>query len=152
METIELATEHDLPGLIDLLEVLFEQESDFQPNRDKQERGLRLILDWPEMGAIFVARDADEQVVGMVSLLYSISTAEGGRVCWLEDMVVHPDHRSGGLGTRLLNHALKCADRGDFVRVTLLTDGNNEGAKRFYGRHGFVESNMSVLRRKPEGK
>ena len=52
-----------------------------------QERGLRLILESPGVGTLFVARDGGE-VVGMVSLLDTVRTAAGGPVCWLEDMVV----------------------------------------------------------------
>jgi GNAT superfamily N-acetyltransferase len=145
METIEPATPDDIPLLADLLAVLFMQEADFRPDREKQVRGLRLILDSPGVGTIFVARDGRE-VVGMVSLLFTVSTAEGGPVCWLEDMVVRPDRRGSGLGGRLLGHALGYARAQHFTRITLLTDRDNEGAIRFYQRQGFQRSAMTVLR------
>ena len=53
---IEQATLEDLPQLTDLLLDLFSQESDFTPNRAKQMRGLRLILEQPNRGRIFVLR------------------------------------------------------------------------------------------------
>lgn len=84
----------------------------------------------------------------MVSLLFTVSTAEGGWVCWLEDMIVHPDHRSGGLGSRLLRHAIDYARAEGCSRITLLTDRVNDGAIRFYGRHCFVQSAMTALRLK----
>ena len=86
------------------------------------------------------------EVVGMVSLLFTISTAEGGPACWLEDMVVGPDRRGDGLGSRLLQHAIHYARIHGFSRITLLTDKVNAGAIRFYERHGFVESAMTALR------
>jgi GNAT superfamily N-acetyltransferase len=144
-EVIEPATVDDVPRLAELLAVLFSQEADFMPDRDKQERGLRLIIESPGTGQIFVARK-DGEVVGMVSLLFTVSTAEGGPVCWLEDMVVRPDCRRKGLGSRLLQHALDHAQLHGFTRITLLTDRTNEGAQRFYGRHGFCRSEMKVLR------
>jgi GNAT superfamily N-acetyltransferase len=79
-------------------------------------------------------------------LLFTVSTAEGGPVCWLEDMVVRPDRRGSGLGSRLLGHALGYARAHDFSRITLLTDRDNEGAIRFYQRQGFQRSAMTVLR------
>ena len=145
METIECATPDDVPALAGLLAILFTQEADFAANCAKQERALRLILENPEAGAIFVAR-ADGAAVGMVSLLFTVSTAEGGPACWLEDMVLHPDWRGGGLGTRLLQHAIGWARGRGFTRISLLTDKTNEGAIRFYRRQGFVESAMTVLR------
>ena len=51
---IEQATLEDLPQLTDLLIDLFAQEGDFEPNRAKQMRGLRLILEQPNRGRIFV--------------------------------------------------------------------------------------------------
>ena len=51
---IEQATLEDLPQLVDLLHELFTFEGDFVPNRGKQMRGLRLILEQPNRGRIFV--------------------------------------------------------------------------------------------------
>ncbi len=145
MEHITPATLSDVPQLVELLNLLFTQEADFTPNREKQERGLRLIIESAHVGIILAARDGD-QVVGMVSLLFSISTAEGGPVCWLEDMVVRPDRRGGGLGSRLLQSAIDYARSHSISRITLLTDKLNAGAIRFYGRHGFTESEMTAMR------
>jgi GNAT superfamily N-acetyltransferase len=145
MATIDSATVDDIPFLAGLLADLFTQEADFRPDREKQERGLRLILDSPGLGTIFVARDGGE-VVGMVSLLFTISTAEGEAACWLEDLVVRPGRRGGGLGSRLLEHAIDFAKEHGFPRLTLLTDRSNEGAIRLYERHGFQRSAMIPLR------
>jgi len=73
---IEPATVDDLSELADLLADLFSQEADFTPDREKQIRGLRLILEQPSRGRIFVMRN-DRMIVGMINLLITISTAEG---------------------------------------------------------------------------
>jgi GNAT superfamily N-acetyltransferase len=145
METIEPATFEDIPQLADLLTLLSTQEADFHPDREKQERGLRLLIESPATGIVFAARDGD-QIVGMVSLLFTISTAEGGPVCWLEDMVVRSERRGSGLGSRLVQSAINHARSGGFKRITLLTDRANEGAVRFYERNGFRPSEMKALR------
>jgi GNAT superfamily N-acetyltransferase len=145
MESIECAKLDDAAALAELLAILFAQEEDFAADKAKQERALRLIIENPETGAVFIARNGSAPV-GMVSLLFTVSTAEGGPACWLEDMVLHPDWRGGGLGTRLLQHAIGWARGRGFTRISLLTDKTNEGAIRFYRRQGFVESAMTVLR------
>ncbi len=145
MESIECANLDDVASLAGLLDILFTQEADFAASRSKQERALRLIVENPGTGAIFIARNGGAPV-GMVSLLFTVSTAEGGPACWLEDMVLHPDWRGGGLGTRLLQYAIDWARARGFTRISLLTDQTNEGAIRFYRRQGFVESAMTVLR------
>jgi len=142
---IESATLDDLPQLADLLYDLFSQEADFVPNRDKQIRGLQLILEQPSRGRIFVLRHG-ERIIGMINLLITISTAEGGFVLILEDLVIHRDHRGQGYGGRLLKHALSYAKEKSFLRVTLLTDKLENQARAFYERHGFQQSGMVPMR------
>jgi GNAT superfamily N-acetyltransferase len=142
---IEPATTDDLPQLADLLFDLFSHEADFIPNRDKQIRGLRLILEQPSRGRIFVLRSGP-RIIGMINLLITISTAEGGFVLILEDLVVHKDHRGQGYGSRLLEHALGYARAKDFLRITLLTDRLENSARAFYEKHGFKQSGMVPMR------
>lgn len=141
---IEPATLDDLPELTDLLRDLFQQEADFQPDPEKQMRGLRLILEQPARGRIFVLRN-ERMIIGMINLLITISTAEGGFVLVLEDLVVHREHRGSGYGSRLLEHAIGFAREKKFLRITLLTD-NPEEMRKFYLKHGFVESDMQPMR------
>jgi GNAT superfamily N-acetyltransferase len=142
---IEQGTIEDLPQLTDLLFDLFTREADFTPDRSKQMRGLRLILEQPNRGRIFVLRQAME-IVGMINLLFTISTAEGGFVVLLEDVIVHREHRGRGFGGLLLRHAIEYARSKDFVRITLLTDRIDREGLRFFQAHGFVESAMVPLR------
>ena len=102
---LAIAGPAELPALVELLTLLFAQEADFTPDPERQMRGLRLLLAQPDIGQILVWRQAGV-VCGMVSLLYTISTALGGRVAWLEDMVLHPLARGQGVGGQLLDAAL----------------------------------------------
>ena len=61
-----------------------------------------------------------------------------GVAALLEDMVVAPPARGKGVGSLLLQHAIAQAKAQGCKRVTLLTDGDNEEAKRFYQAQGFV--------------
>lgn len=143
---IDFATAADLPQLADLLSELFSLERDFTPDRDKQLRGLRLILDEPALGRLFVLR-INGQVAGMVNALINVSTAEGGKVLLLEDVIVSQAHRGGGLGRKLVEHVLGWAREQGMTRVTLLADRDNHPAQDFYGALGFAGSNMTVLRK-----
>jgi GNAT superfamily N-acetyltransferase len=143
---IDFAAAEDLPQLADLLAELFTLESDFQPERDKQLRGLQLILDNPALGRLFVLRVAG-QIAGMANALITISTAEGGRVLLLEDVIVSRVHRGGGCGRRLVEHVLDWAHEQGMTRVTLLADRDNHAALDFYRRLGFETSHMTVLRK-----
>lgn len=143
--TIATAELQDIKQLIELLQLLFTQEADFTPDARKQREGLQHIISTPEIGRILVWREASG-ILGMVNVLFSISTAEGGKVALLEDMVVHPAHRCDGIGAQLLDAAIElCAAEG-CSRITLLTDSDNAAAIRFYSRRGFATSAMVPLR------
>ena len=142
---VEQATLEDLPQLTDLLVELFHLEGDFRPDRNKQMRGLRLILEQPNRGRIFVLRQ-NGMIFGMINLLFTISTAEGGFVVMLEDVIVHHDFRAKGYGSKLLAHAIQYARKKDFLRITLLTDRLNEEGQHFFRDHGFSESKMIPMR------
>ncbi|MGD2116984.1 MAG: GNAT family N-acetyltransferase [Chromatiales bacterium] len=142
---IDKATPADIPQLCDLLEELFSQEAEFTPDREKQSRALAEIIDNAATGVILVARQAD-RIIAMVNLLYTISTALGGRVALLEDMVVAQAHRGSGYGSALLQHAINVARDNGCLRISLLTDQDNAAARAFYLHHGFQRSSMLLFR------
>jgi len=135
----------DIDAMADLLYELFTLESDFQPQRAKQLAALQWILDHPAHGRLFVLRD-DGCVVGMANALISISTAEGGPVLILEDVILAASHRGNGHGRRLVEHVLRWAASEGMQRITLLADMDNAAALSFYERLGFEKSAMVVRR------
>lgn len=142
---IEPATLEDLPELTDLVVSLMAMEADFIPNREKQEHGLRLILEQPNRGRIFVLRN-NHKILGMVNLLFTISTAVGGFVILMEDVIIRPEHRGQGYGTRLVRYVKDFAIKKDFRRITLLTDKVSEESQRFFKKNGFIHSQMVPMR------
>ena len=143
---IDFATAADLDAMAGLLGELFALEADFKPDRARQLAALRWILDHPAHGRLFVVRDGD-QVVGMANALLGISTAEGGPVLILEDVILAASHRGGGHGRKLVEHVLAWAAGEGMRRVTLLADRGNAAALAFYERLGFEASAMVVRRR-----
>jgi ribosomal protein S18 acetylase RimI-like enzyme len=147
MTVFEPAREADLPLLVELLGLLFDQEAEFRPDAAKQTTALRLILSDPDRGRIYVARDG-RRPVAMASLLFTVSTAEGGKAAWFEDLVVHPDYRQQGTGQKMLAYVISQAKAEGVLRITLLTDMQNERAQALYRRAGFVGSPMRPMRLK----
>lgn len=143
----DAAVPKDLPQLVELLGQLFEQEAEFTPDAAKQEAALKMILADPRLGKLFVARDGS-RVVAMASLLYTVSTAEGGKAALFEDLVVRPDYRKQGIGARLLEYVIAQARAEGLLRLTLLTDMQNESTQVLYRKHGFVGSPMKPMRLK----
>ncbi len=147
----EAATSKDLPQLVELLGQLFEQEAEFTPNAAKQEVALKLIFANPAYGKVFVAKDGS-RVVAMASMLYTVSTAEGGKAALFEDLVVRTENRKQGIGARLLEYVISQARAEGVLRLTLLTDMQNERAQVLYRKLGFVGSPMKPMRLKIKPK
>ena len=139
------ASVEDIPQLVGLLNQLFAQEVEFTPNEENQKRGLLKIILNEQVGKIIVA-ESYGSIIGMVNLLFTVSTSTGTRVCILEDMIISSNCRSSGVGSQLLQYSISVARNDGCLRITLLTDRENEKAHKFYQRHGFKFSLMIPMR------
>ena len=142
---IRIAKQEDIKATLPLLQFLFEQGQEFEFSPKSVEEGLRSIISDEKIGFILLA-EIKGTVVGMVNILFTISTTLGGRVAILEDMIIQPDQRSTGLGSILLQEALILAEGKGCKRITLLTDSDNYRAHEFYKRNGFEKSHMVPFR------
>ena len=145
---LDVARTDELPQLVALLAILFSQEAEFTADYDKQTRALEKILSDESAGTVYVARE-DGLVVAMASLIYTVSTAEGGTAALFEDLVVLPTYRGRGIATALAGFIIAEARRRGVLRLTLLTDTQNERAQEFYRGLGFTDSPMKPMRLKP---
>lgn len=144
--SIDFAGPDDVPAMVGLLNELFSIEEEFTPNPQAQERGLRLILDTPALGRLFVLKKAG-QAIGMASLLFTVSTARGGLAGVLEDVIVSAEYRRLRLGRRLVEHVRAWAKEQGVVRLSLLADRNNGAALNFYEKEGFSRADSMVVYR-----
>jgi GNAT superfamily N-acetyltransferase len=145
METIRLANTNDVARCAELLGILLSQEREFNPDPVLQRKGLEMIIRNPDAGFVLVC-EIDGIIQGMVLILFTISTVLGSKVAILEDMIVSPDFRGKGLGTRLVKQAIESSIDKGCGRITLLTDHDNSVAHRFYSKCGFTKSDMVAFR------
>ncbi|SMC20244.1 Ribosomal protein S18 acetylase RimI [Andreprevotia lacus DSM 23236] len=71
--------------------------------------------------------EADGQIVGV------LATAQDEAGGWIEQLYLLPGHAGQGIGSQLLAHAHATLPR----PVQLYTFQQNDGARRFYERHGY---------------
>jgi ribosomal protein S18 acetylase RimI-like enzyme len=62
--------------------------------------------------------------------------------------VVHPEYRRRGIGASLLGFVIEKARQQAVLRITLLTDMQNERAQALYRKLGFTGSPMRPMRLK----
>ncbi len=141
--TIRPARTEDIPAMAGLLGELFAIEADFEVDAARQIHGLTLLH---QGGACLLVAEEDGEVAGMVSLQTLISTAQGGLVGLLEDLVVREASRGRGLGAKLLQAAQAWARTLGLTRIQLLADTANAPALAFYARHGWQGTQLVCLR------
>ena len=93
--------------------------------RDGGEQGLRVL----------VADQGRERCIG--AALYRIVATSRGRVTFLDDLVTAPARRSKGVGAALLAEVERRGRAAGCDRIELDSGVNNQGAHRFYHRHGL---------------
>ena len=143
--TIRNANTQDIAAMCNLLEKLFAIEQDFEPDAEKQQRGLTLLLG-STRARVFVA-EREKRVVGMLTVQLLISTAEGGTVGLVEDVVVDEACRGRGIGKALLQHLEAWAQQTGISRLQLLADRNNRSALEFYEKLDWFPTGLVALRR-----
>ncbi|MCW5204137.1 GNAT family N-acetyltransferase [Desulfobulbus sp. US4] len=139
------AREEDLTGLVFLLEVLFSIEKDFTFNADKQQRGLRLLVQRPDAAVLVAERQG--RIIGMCTAQLLISTAEGGLSTLVEDVVILPAWQAHGTGKRLMEAVAEWSAFQGATRIQLLADRNNTRALGFYNRIGYRPTELICLRK-----
>lgn len=144
--TIDNAKQNDIPALVTLLNALFNIEVDFSANSDKQAAALAIIIKMPDRAVIKVARNEQQQVIGMVSAQLVISTAQGTPSAWVEDMVVDANYRGYGVGKALLDAARNWALQHCATRMQLLVDTANQPALDFYEHLGWETTQLNARR------
>jgi GNAT superfamily N-acetyltransferase len=143
---IRKADQGDIPQMCDLLTELFSIEADFGVDRDRQARGLQLLLEDEDRSLVLVAALGNE-VIGMCSVQTLISTSEGGPVGLAEDVVVRNDFRGKGVGTALLSRIFSWCEEKGMTRVQLLADRDNQEALYFYTTREWTYTNLVCMRK-----
>lgn len=145
---IRAARPGDIPQLSGLLTGLFSIETDFAPDVKRQIRGLSLLLAGTPGRACVLVAEQGGVVVGMTTLQTLISTAEGGPVGLVEDVVVRPDARGRGIGTQLVASIVDWARSHGLTRLQLLADRDNQTALAFYAARNWNSTCLICLRRR----
>ena len=148
---IRPARHGDLDTLVALLQTLFALEQDFTPQPQRQRIGLQRFLDGCGKHRCMLVAEIDGQVVGMATLQVLISTAEGGPVGLVEDVVIQESFRSVGVGRQLMCALDAWAATRGLTRLQLLADGDNQPALAFYRRIGWAPTQLICLRKSDLG-
>ena len=145
---IRNAKRSDMDVMVDLLGELFSIEADFTIDKARQRRGLKLMLDGCLKHRCIKVAEAEGQVIGMCTAQTLISSAEGGIVALVEDVVVDHRFRGRGIGRKLMESIEDWARSRGAMRMQLLADRANFSALDFYDKIGWRPTQLICLRRR----
>ncbi|MGH7706532.1 MAG: GNAT family N-acetyltransferase [Candidatus Dormibacteria bacterium] len=98
---------------------------------------LRLFVERPQFGFVWMAFDG-ELAVGCSIVSYAISTAVGGVVAKVEDVIVAPERRRTGVGSALVRALADELHRSRIARIDTYVHERDVAAALFYKKLGFV--------------
>ncbi len=150
MTRIDVATTDDIDDLVASVTGLFAEDGGrFDSTMDTT---------WPTRGGaayygglvgddsclLALARDNDRTLGHLVGKL---AKPDGLRIVTfavLESIRVDPTARNRGVGTALVSHFFDWARKNDAARASVTAFAGNEGAQRFYVRHGFAPMSVTL--------
>jgi GNAT superfamily N-acetyltransferase len=93
---------------------------------------------------VLLARDGNEVAGHLVGRLSGPGSMHPIRVADLESIHVYPAHRSRGVGEQLVTAFLAWATEQGAQRAMVTAYAANDGARRFYARHGFAVRSVTL--------
>ncbi len=103
---------------------------------EKLANSIHGVLEVPKRGFFLIAlRDGLCIGVAYVSFIWALE--HGGQAGWLEELFVVPEHRTGGVGTQLLEAVIAAARVSGCAALDLEIDRDHERVHSLYERHGF---------------
>ena len=89
----------------------------------------------------------DDDGVAVGYCWFTIETRPQGRVVFIYDIAVDPAHRRKGHAQAALLEVEAYAREHDCIGVMLHVFGSNAGARQLYGKAGYEETNVIMLKR-----
>ena len=103
---------------------------------------LRHAIDSHDAVVLLAESEAGE-LIGFCTGYQDLHSVRFGYRAWVEDLAVHPDHRSQGVGKALLDAAKSWARERGATHLELDSAETREDAHRFYEREGAAYRSFS---------
>jgi GNAT superfamily N-acetyltransferase len=124
------------------------QQLGYAPAERRYDETFAQVVRHPE-AAVFVATEG-LKVIAYLAMSQRPQIRIGGRVAVIDELVVEERRRGAGIGSALVEAALKHASELGCSRIELTTARTRDSyARGFYASLGFVEINSALLRIDP---
>jgi GNAT superfamily N-acetyltransferase len=135
MTAVRDATIDEITDVVATYQWLFDPPGKMPPQWDPQRAAavLRRVIE-SSQATVLVVDEGPGALVGMCTVYLDIESARFGQRAWVEDLAVHPNRRSLGIGKALLDAAKDWAARRGAEHLELDSSDARADAHRFYNR------------------
>jgi len=98
----------------------------------------------PQTEVLLAFRDG--RAVGLLSCWIHPNLYHAGLVCQIEELVVLEGERGQGTGSRLIEAAVRLAERRGCAEISVSTSLSNHAAAKLYRRHSFTDEALLLER------
>jgi len=133
---IRAAEPREAERIVPLYEWLFEPPGSVPAAWDERRAAVALRQACESHDSVVLLADAAGELVGFCTAYQDIHSVRFGYRAWVEDLAVHPAHRSQGIGKALLDAAKAWARERGATHLELDSAEPRRDAHRFYEREG----------------
>ncbi len=134
--TIRRARSEEADDLAVAYEWLHAPPGAWPPDWDRAAAAARLQRVIAAESVLVLVGEADGELAGICTAYEDIESVRFGRRIWVEDLAVHPERRSLGVGKRLLDAAKAWGRERGATHLELDTAEGRVDAHRLYEREG----------------
>jgi len=134
---IREATTKDAEGIIDVLKQTRLSKEIWKGDEKWTKEALQKTLTTKNYGLLVA--EINQRIVGFVNYVIYPSFWECAWQGLVNDLFVHEAFQGKGVGGKLIEAVVQCADASGFNELHVSTGKENERARRLYTKYGFTE-------------
>ncbi len=116
---------------------------DSPKTNDELLKTFKLVFKEPNAHLVVISENG--HVVGFAFFNICVGMESAGKYLWLNEMHVHKDYRSRGIGGILFNEIKKWCLNNDVVRLMGVAEGTEVRTKQFYKNHGAEIYSQDII-------
>jgi len=132
--TIRAAEPGEEERLLPAWEWLFEPPGERPPSWEPRRAAVALGQALESRDSVVLVAEEEGELVGFCTAYFTFHTVRFGTPVWVEELAVHPEHRSEGIGAKLLDAAKGWARERGASQLKLESATARTDAHRFYER------------------
>jgi ribosomal protein S18 acetylase RimI-like enzyme len=138
---IRQASDADAPAIVRLVQELAESGGEHSPIN-----AVYAVYFLHQSNCFVLLAEAEGQTIGLLSYQMKPDLYHASETCYIAELIVSNGFRDRGVGSALMENLIERMISQDCVEISVSTMPNNQGAIRFYKKHGLVDEAVLLER------